>query len=123
MAGAKPRRIVIGAGNTCQLDIAGMFEIMAAACGGEGKAGPAEIQLARQWRAAEQHVHTMKRAHPAEPGGAPSLAFRPGKIRQHTGDHVRQQRGRRRPGLVDAGEQEPAFRRVFLDKLVARQAC
>ena len=121
VTGAKPFNIIIGAGDTGEVDVIRMFEIMAAAGGGEGKARPAEIEFPGKRSAAEKHIHPVKRAHPAETCGAPALAFRPGEVGQHGCDHAGQQIGRGGARFLDAREQEPAFRRVFLGQLFTRQ--
>ena len=95
---------------------------MAAACRGEGQRRPAEVQLAGKRRPAEQQVDAMQRPHPAEPGGAPALAFRPGKLGENLGEHRGNQARRRNPGALDPREQETPLRRVLLDKPVAGQA-
>ena len=118
----KPRLIFVGAGDSRQLDVLRAFEIMAAACRGEGQRRPAEVQLAGKRRPAEQQVDAMQRPHPAEPCGAPALAFRPGKLGENIGKHRGDQAGRRNTGAFDPREQEPPLRRVLLDKPVAGQA-
>ena len=118
----KPPLILVGACDTRQVDVFRAFEIMAAACRREGKRCPAKVQLAGKRRPAEQQVDAMQRPHPAEPRGAPALAFRPGKLGKDLGKHRGDQSGRSNPGTLDPREQEPPLRRVLLDKPVAAQA-
>ena len=94
VTGAKPFNIIIGTGDTGEVDVIRMFEIMAAAGGGEGEARPAEIEFPGKRSAAEKQVHPVKRAHPAETCGTPALAFRPGEVGQHGCNHAGQQIGR-----------------------------
>ncbi len=93
MAGAKPFNIIIGAGKTGEVDVSRMLEIMATADSCERQCRAAKIEFPGKRSAAEKQIHPVKRAHPAEPCGAPALAFRPGKISQHGCDHIRQQIG------------------------------
>ena len=119
MAVAKPRDIVVGAADACQVDIPRTLEIMAPAYRGEGQCGPAKVKLPGKRASPEQQVDAVKRTHPAEPRAAPALTLRPREIGQNTSNHGRQQGGGVAPLFLDPGEQESALRRFLLDKLVA----
>ena len=122
MCPAQQRSIIIGATDAAEIKIGRCLEIMAGADGGEGQLCPPHIQRPLKTGAAKQHIHPVQWPHPPKRGGAPALAFRPGKIGQNVTDHRWQKRGGRRPFHFRPGKQEGSLWCFLGDKLFSGKA-